>query len=214
MRKLILKMSLSIDGFVGGPNGEMGWIFDSYDSEATDWSVKTLTDAGVHIMGSRTYHDMKAYWPTSTEPFAASMNQIPKVVFSKRGAAVKDSAAQTTTALADATRAKTAQGWLPSGTVSAHADTWANAKIASGNLVADIGRLRQLPGGYILAHGGTSFARSLVERDLIDEYRLLVHPVVLGQGLPLFGAAGMQALRLVSSTTFPGGAVANIYERA
>ena len=67
-------MSLSIDGFVSGHNGELGWIVDSYDAEATQWTMKTLAGAGLHIMGSRTYHDMRAHWPTSTEPFAAPMS--------------------------------------------------------------------------------------------------------------------------------------------
>lgn len=61
MRKLVLKMSMSIDGFVGGPNGEVAWIFDSYDQEATDWTVATLAGAGVHIMGSRTFQATRSY---------------------------------------------------------------------------------------------------------------------------------------------------------
>ncbi len=78
MRQLILKMSVSVDGFVGGPNGEIDWIFKSYDAGATAWEVDALWQAGVHIMGSRTFQDMAAYWPTSTEPYAAPMNENPE----------------------------------------------------------------------------------------------------------------------------------------
>ncbi len=77
MRKLVLKMHVSVDGFVGGPNGEVDWVFKSMDEGAMAWTVDALWQAGVHIMGSRTYYDMAAYWPTSTEPFAPPMNEIP-----------------------------------------------------------------------------------------------------------------------------------------
>jgi dihydrofolate reductase len=76
MRKLILKMSVSIDGFVAGPNGEADWIFRSMDEEGARWTVDTLWEAGLHLMGSRTYCDMAAWWPTSTEIFAPVMNEI------------------------------------------------------------------------------------------------------------------------------------------
>lgn len=106
MRRLILKMSMSVNGFVGGPNGEIDWILRSLDAGAASWILDTLWQAGVQIMGSRTYQDMLAYWPSSTEAFAAPMNQMPKVVFSRRGRAPL--AGSTTTALKDATRARTA----------------------------------------------------------------------------------------------------------
>ncbi|HEX2510308.1 MAG TPA: hypothetical protein VHK66_07275 [Microvirga sp.] len=67
MRQLVLKMSISVDGFVGGPGGELDWIFPTYDEGATAWTVDCLWQAGVHIMGSRTFHDMAAFWPSSTE---------------------------------------------------------------------------------------------------------------------------------------------------
>src|SRR6185437_15831339 len=97
MRELILKMSISIDGFVAAPDGELRWVFDT-DHEARSWTVETVWNASLHIMGSRTFQDMAAYWPTSTEVFAPPMNQSPKAVFSRQGlAALK--AANTTAAL-------------------------------------------------------------------------------------------------------------------
>jgi dihydrofolate reductase len=83
MRKLILRMSMSMDGFVSGPNGELDWIFRHIDQESTAFGVAQLWDAGVHAMGRATYGDMAAHWPTSTEPWAPPMNEIPKVVFSR-----------------------------------------------------------------------------------------------------------------------------------
>jgi dihydrofolate reductase len=87
MRKLILHMAISVDGFVGGVKGELEWIFRSTDDETTDWTVESLRDAGLHVMGSRTFRDMAAYWPSSTERFAEPMNRIPKAVFSRTGTA-------------------------------------------------------------------------------------------------------------------------------
>jgi dihydrofolate reductase len=82
MRKLIVQMQISIDGFVCGPKGELDWIFPDVDEGYTKWTVDKVWQAGAHLMGSVTYGDMASYWPTSTEPVALPMNQIPKIVFS------------------------------------------------------------------------------------------------------------------------------------
>jgi dihydrofolate reductase len=81
--KVILKMHVSLDGFVATPSGDLDWIYRDFDDELTAWEVNGLWQAGLHIMGRVTYHEMAAHWPTSTEPFARPMNEIPKVVFSK-----------------------------------------------------------------------------------------------------------------------------------
>jgi dihydrofolate reductase len=75
----------------------------------------------------------------------------------------------------------------------------------------ELARLKQEPGRAILAHGGAEFAQSLFRLRLIDEYRLIVHPVVLGRGLPLFKEP--MDLNLLSTRSFPAGAVALIYGR-
>ena len=82
MRKLILKMAVSLDGFVGRPDGDLSWIFPYYDDEFTAYEVELLRSAGEHAMGRQAYEDMAPYWQASSEPFAAPMNEIPKVVFS------------------------------------------------------------------------------------------------------------------------------------
>ena len=101
MRKLILKMSMSLDGFVAGPNGEADWIFRSQSDDSRAWTVESLWQAGLHAMGSRTYHDMASYWPTATDLFAAPMNEIPKIVFTRQNP-FDLHAGDTTTALRDA----------------------------------------------------------------------------------------------------------------
>jgi dihydrofolate reductase len=210
MRELILKMSISIDGFVAAPDGGLKWVFDA-DHEARSWTVETVWNASLHIMGSLTFQDMAAYWPTSTEVFAPPMNQIPKAVFSRQGlAALK--AANTTAALRDA-RANAGTG--QSAQLQPGAESWAEAYVAAGELADEITRLKAQDGKPIIAHGGASFARSLIAADLVDQYVLLVHPIALGKGLPIFSDVAMpRRLKLMSSKTFPAGAVAQIYRPA
>jgi dihydrofolate reductase len=178
MRKLVLKMEVSLDGFVGTPSGDVDWIFSSIDDEVSEEIVDVLRQAGTHIMGRVTYEDMAAHWPASSEVFAPPMNEIPKVVFSR----TLDEA------------------------------TWPESRIARGDLAAEVGRLKREPGKDILAHGGSGFAQSLSKLGLVDEYRLDVHPVVLGSGLPLF--ADPIRLKLLSAKTFATGLLALVYERA
>jgi dihydrofolate reductase len=83
MRPLILKMDLSLDGFCGTPDGDVEWVFRSFDDEFARATVELLGRAGVHVMGGVLYGDMAAHWPTSDEPFAAPMNDNPKVVFAR-----------------------------------------------------------------------------------------------------------------------------------
>ena len=197
--------------YVGGPNGEIDWLFKNLDEGATAWIADTIWQAGVHIMGSRTYQDMAAYWPTSTELLAAPMNEIPKVVFSEKGS-LRQGEDLTTTALRDAIRARGAEGSAASPKPSPSAASWANAIVASGDLVEEVTRLKQQAKKDIVAHGGARFAQSLVRFGLIDEYQLLVHPIALGAGLPLFSRLDKPIdLKLVSTSLFSRGVVAHIY---
>ncbi|HEY1891064.1 MAG TPA: dihydrofolate reductase family protein [Steroidobacteraceae bacterium] len=189
MRELILKMSISIDGFVASPDGGNQWVVDTRDPKAGEWMVNTLWDAGLHVIGSRSFHDWARYWPASTTMFAPPMNQIPKAVFSRQGTSI-----------------------LAGIDTTAAAESWAKAYVAAGDLKEEIAKLKAQDGKPIIAHGGVTFARSLVAAGVIDQYVLMVHPVVLGKGLPLFAdLSAPKVLRLVSSTTFPRGSVAQVY---
>lgn len=211
MRKLILKMSTSLDGFVSGPGGELDWIFKATDRESTAWTIDRISQAGLHLMGSRTFHDMAAWWPYSTEPFAPPMNQIPKAVFSRHGAGALRGG-ETTAGLKDAERARAASGAALATPTPEIAQSWADPTVLSGNLAEEITRLKQQPGKNIVAHGGAAFAQSLVATGLIDEYCLLIHPVAIGRGRPLFsGLSEPVSLKLVNAVAFPAGAVAHVY---
>lgn len=192
MRELVLGMSVSLDGFVSGPDGEAKWIF-SGDQEGIAWKVEMASNASLHIMGSRTFQGMASFWPTATGPFAPPMNQIPKAVFSKQGSAVLKPAPIT--------------GQLQPG-----AESWADAYVASGDLADEIAKLKAKDGKPIVAHGGAAFARSLIAQNLVDEYVLMVYPIALGKGVPIFSdLPAPRPLKLVRSKAFPLGSVAQIY---
>jgi len=210
MRKLILKIEMTVDGFVGGKNGEIDWMFASTDDEAANWIVETIGNAGLHIMGRRTFNDMKNWWPYSTEVFAAPMNEIPKAAFSRTGFADEGA----TRAINDAA-AENETTQLKKQELIYKGDSWANARLLTGDLSTEIKKLKLEPGKDIVAHGGAGFVQSLIELDLIDEYHLVIHPVVIGQGLSIFAAAPVPfKLELVNVIPFKGGAVAHIYKRA
>jgi dihydrofolate reductase len=210
MRDLILKMAISIDGFVSDLDGRNTWMFGA-DQEAKAWGVDYIWNASLHIMGSRSFHDMAAWWPTSTDAFAQPMNQIPKAVFSRQGPAILGKL--NTSAALDEARAKA--GTTQSAEPQPGAGSWAEAHVASGDLAEEIARLKAQDGKPIIAHGGVRFARSLVAQGLVDQFALIVAPVALGQGLPLFSElAAPASLKLMSSKAFPGGAMAQIYRAA
>lgn len=85
MRRVVLIMSMSIDGFAVGPHGHAGALAEP--EELKRWKLDRIRRAGTHIMGRVTYEEMSAFWPTSTDAYAKPMNEIPKVVFSKAIAA-------------------------------------------------------------------------------------------------------------------------------
>ena len=172
MRKVILLMTISIDGVanVGGQDPE--------DPALTALKLDWLSQAGCHIMGRTTYQEMARHWPYSDHPYAAPMNELPKVVFSRT--------------LTEA--------------------PWETSRIAGGDLAEEIDALKREPGGDILAWGGAGFASSLIAANLIDEYRLIVNPVIAGGGLRIFGSsAGPVDVALASVQGFPSGAALHVY---
>ena len=210
MRKLILTMSISLDSFVSGLDGDIKWVFTG-DQEAVAWKVENLWNAGLLIMGSSSFQSMATFWPTSTMVFAPPMNQIPKAVFSKQGPAILK-AAVTAREIKDA---QAQAGDTQTGQLQPGAESWAQAYVASGDLADEINRLKAQDGKPIIALGGASFARSLIAQNLVDEYALLVHPIALGKGVPIFSDLPVpRPLKLVSSRTFPLGSVAQIYQPA
>jgi dihydrofolate reductase len=179
MRRVVLQMGVTLDGYVHGAKGYEDWGLPPEDDDVVAWKVASLREAGTHIMGRVTYQAMAAVWPKEEGVYADVMNEIPKVVFS------------TTLTRAD----------------------WADSSIASGDLAEDINRLKREPrGGIILAHGGATFLHALIREGLIDEYRLVIHPVVIGHGTGLFDALQKPLrLDLAEARTFPTGTAIHVY---
>jgi dihydrofolate reductase len=192
MRKLIMKMSVSLDGFVADENGKSDWVFKTGDPDSKAWSLRVTQEAGMIIMGRKSFESMAPYWQTSTDPFSVPMNSIPKGVFTKKGF----------------------KGLAPAADATAAAASWANARIFNTELAAGISELKAQDGKPILAIGGAGFMRSLIAEGLIDELNLAIHPVALGSGLPIFSGLESPAfLRLIDVKVFPGGTVVHIYGR-
>jgi dihydrofolate reductase len=176
MASLVLKMSVSLDGYVDPLDGDTDWAAAGRSEDGAAWTLETVSNASAHLMGAATYAMWATFWPSAPGPFAEPMNDIPKVVFSN----------------------------------SLTSADWPETTIVTGDLAEAVTRLKQeRSDGYLLAQGGVRFARSLVETGLIDEYRLVVHPVVLGAGERLFTAP--LTIEPISTIAFSRGAVAHVF---
>ena len=185
MRRIILMMSVSLDGFIEGPDRELDW--HRVDDELHRHFNEQLGAMGAFMSGRVTYELMAGFWPTadsdpsSTGPmveFARIWRDMPKIVFSR----TLERADWNTTVVRD----------------------------------VDPNQVRELkaqPGGDLVL-GGADIAAAFMRHDLIDEYRLYVHPVVIGRGKPLFPAADTKLdLQLAEARTFGNGVVLLRYQR-
>ena len=180
MRKVILLMSISIDGVVAAPNDPKGLSPAREDPELKALKLQWLSQTGCHIMGRTTYEQMAQHWPYSDDAYAEPMNALPKVVFSRT--------------LTEA--------------------PWESSRIAGGDLAHEIAALKREAGGDIIAWGGATFAHSLIAANLIDEYRLVVHPVLVGDGLRIFDRfPGPIDVRLSNIQTFESGSAVHVYDQ-
>ncbi|OQP57655.1 dihydrofolate reductase [Niastella vici] len=190
MRKLKMKMSMSLDGFVAGANGEMDWVFKTGDEQSKAWSVGQIREAGLIIMGRKSFESMAPYWITATDEFSVPMNEIPKAVFTQKGFKGIDPGHEQTPAAA----------------------SWANAQVFNGDLAGAIRELKAGEGKPITAIGGAGFMRNLIATGLVDEFHLAIHPVVLGAGLPIFNSCTIPFyLKLVDVKAFPKGTTVHTY---
>lgn len=179
MRSVIYSMSMSVDGYIVGPDGTFDWSVP--DEELFRYSIDEIKGVDVHLMGRRLYETM-LYWedPEMAQSFddtevewAGLWNPLPKVVFSHTLSTVEG-----------------------------------NARLASGSVAEEIERLRAEPGDGEIAIGGADLAAQAAESDLIDEYRIRVFPVFVGGGTPYFPQSVHRVdLELVETRTFPSNVV-------
>jgi dihydrofolate reductase len=185
MRKLKLQMQMSIDGFVGGPSGELDWMTWNLDPEIEAFIVNELTDTSDTILlGRKMTEGFVKHWEQQAaqgsgkeRDFGVRMVNMPKVVFSR-----------TVTQVAGK-----------------------NLRVENGPLVDAVNDLKRQRGRDIIVYGGAAFVSSLIEHDLIDELNLFVNPTAIGAGLRIFGAR--RSLELIASRAFPCGIVVNTYRR-
>lgn len=160
MSRVIVSNLVSVDGFFEGPNGELDWHV--VEDEFFDYAKGVLGSAAALLFGRRTYELMAAFWPGAPrDEIADSMNQLPKLVFSR------------TIARAD----------------------WNNTRLVRGEAAEEVARLKEESDKDLVILGSAELVSSLLRAGLIDEYRMIVNPLILGRGRPQF-RDGLRRTRL------------------
>jgi dihydrofolate reductase len=194
VRDLILQMQVSVDGYVAGNGGTLDWLVWSWDEPWT-WDGRL-----------RRYHEATV---ASADCIVLS-GKMAEGGFIDHWAAVADDPDNPQRGFAS--DIANARKVLFSTTLEE--SRWDNTVVAAGKLTDEIAALKREPGRNILAFGGAGFATALIERDLVDEYQLIVNPTVLGSGAPIFAALREPLeLALVSSEPYDAGIVVLTYRR-
>ena len=186
MRKIIVTMWMTLDGFIAGPNNEMDWVI--VDEEMGTYEDDAVSAADTLLLGRVTYQSFAGSWPyvpdnpaasEGEKAYARKLNAMRKIVFSRTLPGVE----------------------------------WNNSALLKEVLPEEIQKLKHEPGRDMLIYGSASIVRTLTNQGLIDEYQLLVHPVVLGGGKPLFqDIKERQKLKLVKTKAFPSGVIGLYYQ--
>jgi dihydrofolate reductase len=187
MRRLTVFNNVTLDGYFSDRNGDISWAHkDQHDAEWKAFVEGNANPGGPLLFGRITYELMASFWPTplATEfdpVVAESMNNLPKVVFSRTLDKV----------------------------------SWRNSKVVKGDLATEVRRMKQEQGKDMVILGSGSIVAQLTREGLIDEYQVVVNPVVLGQGRTMFeGLAERLNLKLTRSRVFSNGNVLLCYEPA
>ncbi len=188
MRKVVVFMTMSLDGFVAGPNNELDWMVPTPGRELTDDTIAFLKQFNTGFMGYPTGVGMMAYWAgvaqnaTAAEgerAIAEVVNKMHPILVSTKPEKLESNNAELLVAKDD------------------------NA------LVEAVTRLKQEPGGDLGLPGGVRTAQKFARLGLADEYALEVHPITLGHGKPLF--TSKVSLELVSARTYRSGVMRLLY---
>jgi len=185
VRKIIWTISVSVDGYMEGPNREIDWHM--VDEELHAEMNRSMAGAGVFLDGRVSYELMADFWPTAdlgpaatptVVEFARIWRDMPKVVYSR------------TLERAD----------------------W-NATVVPDVVPSEVLILKAQPGGDLVL-GGADLASEFARHDLIDEYRLYVHPIVIGRGTSMLRPSDAKVpLGLIETRTFGNGVIMLRYER-
>jgi dihydrofolate reductase len=180
MRRLMVFNQVTLDGYFAGPNGDLSWAHSAPDD--AEWNAfveENATAGGVLVFGRITYEMMASYWPT---PDAIKSDPV------------------------------VAKGMnsLPKVVFSRTLDkvSWNNTKLVRGELAAEVRKMKQEPGKDMVILGSGTIVSQLAQEGLIDEYQIIVNPVVLGKGRTMFdGIKNKLALKLTETRTFGNGNV-------
>jgi dihydrofolate reductase len=185
MRKLMVFNSVTLDGYFSGPNGDLSWAHKQ-DPEWNEFIGQNASGSGVLLLGRVTYDMMAQYWPT-----AAAMKAAPHVA---RGINQQQKIVFSR---------------------SLDRPTWNNTTVVKGDVPATVRQLKAEPGPNLVILGSGSIVQQLTAAGLIDEFQLVVNPVVLGQGRTMFeGVKQRVDLRRTGSRTFKNGNVLLSYAPA
>ncbi len=181
MGKIISFTHVTVDGFFAGPKGEIDW-FGHQDEEDRQFAAEASRGSGTLVFGRTTYDLMRAFWPTpeaarSNPDVAEVMGSAPKIVFSRTLKAVKD------------------------------APGWENTRVIPEITRESVLNLKKESGRGLAILGSGSIVQQFSRLDLIDEYQLMVNPVLLGTGKYLFKDVNRSSLKLLESRTFRNGRV-------
>lgn len=183
MRKVIYWVHTSVDGFISGPNGEFDW--PELTPELTEYSDAMTDRVGVFLYGRVVWDLMSSYWPTA--------DQVSDHPHSVRFAPI-----WRVTPKVVFSRTLTEAGW--------------GTRVAA-DIEGTVRALRAEQGKDLLLTGGAEVAAVLASLDLIDEYQVVVHPVVLGGGKRVFPVRERLNLRLAATRAFDNRAVLLSYQR-
>ncbi len=176
---------VSLDGYFEAPNHDLSWHV--VDEEFNDFASEQMRESDTILFGRRTYQLMESFWPSKEgledDPVVANlMNETPKIVVSKSLKNVVET------------------------------EEWKNVRLINESVEEEIRKLKKEKGGDIMLLGSSNLCVSLLEWGLLDEMRLMINPVVIGKGTPLFhGLKNKVDLQLTKSRNFASGNVLLTY---
>jgi dihydrofolate reductase len=179
---------VTLDGFFEGPNKELDWHI--VDEEFNEYAIDLLSNVDALLFGRVTYQLMADYWPAAATNPSTSKGDLE--------------IADKMNNLPKIVFSKTLQEVQ-----------WNNSRLVKENIAEEISKIKQQPGKDMVIFGSGSIVSTFMQLGLIDEYRIIVNPIVLGSGEPLFkGINDKQNLKLLKTRVFSSGIVILFYEPA
>jgi dihydrofolate reductase len=185
MRKLVMFNQVSLDGYFSGPHGDISWLGKGVkDAEWEAFAASNARNGGLLLFGRVTYELMASYWPT---PLAAEHAPIVAERMNNLPKVVFSRTLRTA--------------------------SWSNTTLVKGDPATEVRKMKGQSGPDVAILGSGSIVAQLAQEGLIDEYQVVVYPVVLGEGRTLFrGITQKPSLRLTKTRAFGNGNVLLCYE--